>query len=128
VDKAVKNGIAQPGQYLILQFDFSCVARPRNIDESTKSLAREINLGLLRFKGHYTKYLGDSFAADTSAFVENDPTGNLRRLIEAVDLALQNIHDRDKKDEKDDPLPGVQGVCLLLLHAIMHSNTYRSIC
>jgi hypothetical protein len=123
VDKAVQDGIIQPGLYLILEFDFSCVARYYNLHESAESLAREINRGLLRFKGRYTKYLGESFASDTSAFMKNDPAGNLRCLIKAVDLALQNIRDRDKKDEKDDPLPGVQGVCLFQTTAHHNTNT-----
>jgi hypothetical protein len=109
VDKAVKNGMVQPGRYLILEFDFSRVARPRNIDESTESLKRKINRGLSRFKSHYTKYLGKSLASATSGFIQNDPAGNLTDLVDAVDLALQDIHDRG---EKDHPLWGVQGVCL----------------
>jgi len=119
VDKAVEDGIVQPGRYLILEFDFSCVHRPCTLHESAESLAREMNLGLLRFKSRYTKYLGDSFASETSAFRENDPGGNLRCLIEAVDHALENIRDRD---EKDDPLPGVQGVCLFQTTA--HHNAF----
>jgi hypothetical protein len=110
VDKAVKSGIVQPGQYLILQFDFSRVARPHNMDESTESLKREINRGLSEFKLEYTEVLGgESFASDISAFREDNPAGNLRRLIEAVDLALQGIHNGDKKDHA---LWGVRGVCL----------------
>jgi hypothetical protein len=121
VDKAVEDNIVQPGLYLILEFDFSCVTRSGSLHESAESLAREINLGLLRFKDHYAKYLGESFASNTSTFIKNDPAGNLRCLIEAVDLALRNIHSRNKKDEKDDLLPGVQGVCLFQTTA--HHNT-----
>jgi hypothetical protein len=109
VDKAVKNGIVQPGRYLTLEFDFSRVARPHNIDESTESLKREINRGLSRFKSHYTKYLGKSFASATSGFIQNDPAGNLTDLIEAVNLALQGICDRGKKGHL---LRDVRGVCL----------------
>jgi hypothetical protein len=109
VDKAVKSGIVQPGQYLILQFDFSCVVRPRNIDESTEFLRDKIHIGLSRFKSHYAKYLGESFVSDMSTFKENNPAGNLRHLIEAVDLALQDIHDQDKKDHA---LWGIRGVYL----------------
>jgi hypothetical protein len=109
VDKAVKNDIVQPGQYLILRFDFSRAARPPDIDKSVKSLEREINRGLSKFMLVYTKNLGESFASITSGFVQDDPAGNLTDLVEAVDLALQDIHDRGKKDH---PLWGVQGVCL----------------
>ena len=117
MDKAVEDGIVQPGRYLILEFDFSLVRRPCTPHEAAESLAREINLGLLRFKSRYSKYLGDSFASETSDFRENDPGGNLRYLIEAVDHALENI-----RDEKDDPLPGVQGVCLFQTTA--HHNAF----
>jgi hypothetical protein len=109
VDKAVKNGIVQPGRYLILRFDFSRVARSRNIDESVESLEREINLGLSEFKLEYTNDLGQSFVSVTSGFIQNDPTGNLTDLVRAVDLTLQGIHGRG---EKDHPLFGVHGVCL----------------
>jgi hypothetical protein len=114
VDKAVRNGIIKPGQYLILEFDFSCATRPC---ESAEFLRREINLGLWRFKQHYTNRLGPSFASNTSDFIENDPAGNLRRLIEAVDLALGGINDRGKKDH---PLWGVRGVCLF--YTTTHHN------
>jgi hypothetical protein len=106
VDKAVKNGIVQPGRYLILRFDFSRAARP---DKSVESLGREINRGLSKFIHVYTKSLGESFASIASGFIRNDPAGNLTDLVEAVDLALQDIHDGG---EKDHPLWGVQGVCL----------------
>jgi hypothetical protein len=111
VDKAVKSGIVQHGQYLILQFDFSCVTRPRNLDESSEFLREEINIGLSRFKKLYTPYLGESFASDTSTstFRDNNPAGNLRRLIEAVDITLQGIYDNEEEDHQ---LWGVQGVCL----------------
>ena len=109
MDKAVRNGIVKPGQYLILEFDFSCVARPRNIDESVEFLKREINRGLSRFKLEYTEDLGQSFASETSGFIPNDPAGNLRDLIEAVDRALQGIQ---KRGEEGHRLWGVRGVCL----------------
>jgi len=109
VDKAVRNGIVKPGQYLILEFDFSCVARPRNIDESVEFLKREINRGLSRFKLEYTEDLGESFASATSGFTQNDPAGNLADLINAVDRALQDIQ---KRDEKGHPLRDVRGVGL----------------
>ena len=125
MDKAVKNGIVQSGQYLILRFDFSRVARSRNIDESVESLKREINLGLSEFKLEYTNDLGQSFVSATSGFIQNDPTGNLTVLVLAVSRALQGIQ---KRGEESHPLWGVRGVCLFLLHTIMHSNTYRSIC
>jgi len=54
--------------------------------------------------------------------MKNDPAGNFRCLIEAVDLALQNIRDRDEKDEKDNPLPGVQGVCSFQTTAHHNAN------
>jgi hypothetical protein len=109
VDKAVKNGIVQPGRYLVLHFDFSRVARPPNIDESVESLKREINRGLSGFMRDYTEYLGESFASTTSGFIQNDPAGNLTDLVIAVDYALQGIHMRG---EESHPLWGVQGVCL----------------
>jgi hypothetical protein len=109
VDTAVKNGIVQPGQYLVLHFDFSRVARPPNIDESVPSLEREINRGLSEFMLNYTEDLGESFASTTSGFIQNDPAGNLTDLVTAVDRALQGIR---KRGEEGHPLWGVQGVCL----------------
>jgi hypothetical protein len=108
VDKAVKDGIVNPGRYLILEFDFSCVAR-RKIDESMESLRREVNRGLSQFKLDYAKDLGKSFVLETSDFIQNDPTGNLTNLVGAVNRALQNIHN---EGEEDHPLWDVQGVCL----------------
>ena len=47
---AVKDSMAKPGQYLILEFDFSRAARPRKIEKSAESLGTEINRRLSRFK------------------------------------------------------------------------------
>ncbi|KIX10454.1 uncharacterized protein Z518_01537 [Rhinocladiella mackenziei CBS 650.93] len=110
VDKAVKAGITQPGRYLILEFDFSGPTYSHKHEECAEFLAWEINLGLSNFKYDYAEYLGDSFASATSTFSEKDPAGNLRHLINAVDLALQDIHDRG---EKDHPLWDVRGIYLL---------------
>jgi hypothetical protein len=109
VDKAVKNGIVKPGQYLILEFDFSRVARPRNINESVEFLRREINRGLSEFKLEYTNDLGESFASATSGFIQNDPAGNLTDLVNAVNRALQDI---EKRGEENHPLRDIRGVCL----------------
>ena len=109
MDKVVKNGIIRPGRYLILEYDFSCVDRSRNLNESVESLRRLINSGLSRFKLNYTKELGELFASQTSNFIKNDPVGNLADLVKAVDFTLQDIHNRG---EESHPLWDVQGVCL----------------
>jgi hypothetical protein len=69
----------------------------------------EINHGLSEFKLKYTKDLGESFASATSAFRENDPAGNLRALIGAVDRVLRRVQEEGKNNH---PLWDVQGVCL----------------
>jgi hypothetical protein len=109
VDEDVKNGIVQPGQYLILELDFASAALPHSLEEYAQTAGREINIALSKFKRQYTKYLGQSFALETSDFIQNDPSGNLRSLVVAVDGALQDIHARG---DKDHPLWDVQGVCL----------------
>ena len=119
MDKALKNGVVHPGQYLILHFDFSRVARPRNIDESVESLKNEINDGLSEFKLKYTEDLGESFASTTSGFIQNDPAGNLRDLVKAVDRALRDVK---KRGEKNHPLRDVRGVCLFYTTA--YHNTF----
>ena len=108
MDKAVKDDIVKPGQYLILEFDFSRVARPRKIDESAEPLRREINRGLSQFKLNYAKDLGESFVSETSNFILNDPAGNLADLVQAVSRALEDVHNRG---EEDHALWNVQGVC-----------------
>jgi hypothetical protein len=104
VDKAVKSGIVQPGQYLILNFDFSRVIRTLKIDESVKFLRREINDELSNFRREYTNDLGQSFASATSDFKENDPARNLKIIVQAVDRALRNIK---KRGEENHPLRDV---------------------
>lgn len=121
VDKVVKNGIVRPGKYLILEFDFSRVDRSGNLNESAESLKRLINRGLSRFKRNYTKDLGESFASETSNFIENDPAGNLADLVEAVDFALQDIHDRGNENH---PLRDVQGIYLLVDEYDAYANEY----
>jgi hypothetical protein len=109
VDKAVKSGIVQPGQYLVLHFDFSRVTRTLKMDESVESLRREINRGLSEFKLEYTNDLGQSFASATSGFIQNDPAGNLTDLVQAVNRVLQGIQ---KRGEEHHALWGVRGVYL----------------
>jgi hypothetical protein len=119
VDEAVQKGAVQPGRYLILDFDFSCVDPSRGMTHSAESLRDEINDGLLEFKSRYTEYLGPSFASKTSDLNSESPGRNLRRLVRAVNSVLHGIHQRG---EKDNPLWDVKGVCCSgLLHAI---NTF----
>jgi hypothetical protein len=101
-----------------LEFDFSRVTRTPKIAESVDFLRREINYGLSEFKLNYTEDLGESFASATSAFRENDPAGNIRSLISAVNHALQGIQKRGKEDH---PLWDVQGVSLF--QTTTHHNT-----
>src|SRR6266568_903206 len=98
-----------PGQYLVLNFDFSRIKRSPPIERSTQFLAQEINETLLDFKDAYIDHLGESFALRTSRFTDSNPILNLRILNAAVDRALGNIHN---KGDKDHPLFGVKGVCL----------------
>ena len=124
MDKAVKNGIVKPGQYLVLEFDFSRIPRPLKIDESVEFLREEINDELSEFKREYTDDLGQSFALATSGFRENDPAGNLKNLVKAVDPALRDIK---KRGEKNHPLRDVRRVCLFYTTAYHNTNIYRSI-
>jgi len=71
VDKAVQNGIVEPGKYLVLEFDFSCVDRPCNLDESAEHLREEINIGLSTFKHDYAKLLGLSGLTSGANDLEN---------------------------------------------------------
>jgi hypothetical protein len=108
VDEAVQNGIVQPRQYLILDFDFSRARRSHNMSKSEEGLRREINYRLEAFKRQYSKYLGPSFRSGTASLDPEDPGLNLWNLVDAVQFTLQNIHDRG---EKDNPLWDVLGVC-----------------
>ena len=108
MDRAVKDGQVKPGQFLVLEFDFSRVARPPRIVDVEESLNEEINDVLSEFKSTYGKYLGETFASDTSQFVPNNPSRNLKVLVAAVDRTLRDIHNRN---DKDHPLFDVQGVC-----------------
>ena len=118
MDKAVKNGIVKPGQYLVLEFDFSRIPRPLKLDESVEFLRAEINDELTEFKREYTDDLGQSFALATSGFKENDPTGNLKKLVKAVHRALRDIK---RKGGKNHPLRDVQGVCLFYIIVYHHT-------
>lgn len=121
VDKVVKNGIIQPGRYLILEFDFSLVDRSRDLNESAESLRRSINDGLSIFKLNYTKDLGESFASHASNFIENDPAGNLASLVAAVNFTLQDIHSRG---EESHPLWDVRGIYLLVDEYDTYADEY----
>jgi len=121
VHKAVQSGIVKPGQYLILQFDFSRVARPQKIGESTKSLHREINLGLWEFRHTYGEHLGEFFESATSGFLDQESTNNLTHLIKAVDFVLQDIHD---KGQNGHPLWDVRGIFLLADEYDSYANEY----
>ena len=120
MDRAVKDGEIMPGQYLVLNCDFSRINRSPLIEKSTDFLALEINRILLDFKNTYAEYLGESFVSEISRFVPDNPVGNLSILIAAVHRALQDIH---KKGDKNHPLFSVKGVChSRLLHIVMLSN------
>jgi hypothetical protein len=102
-----------------LEFDFSYIIRTPKIADSVEFLREELNYGLSKFKRTYANDLGESFASATSTFRENNPAGNLRSLIDAVDDALQGIQKRGKKDH---PLWDVRGVSLF--QTTTHHNTF----
>jgi len=110
VDRAVEDGKVMPGQYLVLNFDFSRIDRSPPIEKATQALAQEINRTLLHFKRTYVDSLGESFALETSHFIDSNPVLNLGILITAVDDALEDIHN---KGDKNHPLFGVKGIYLL---------------
>ncbi|OCK88579.1 DUF1703-domain-containing protein [Cenococcum geophilum 1.58] len=121
VNRAVKDGKVMPGQYLVLNFDFSCTDRSLPIENAMQSLAQEINDTLLDFRLTYADYLGESFALETSRFIDSNPVRNLRILIAAVDRALGNIHD---KGDKNNPLFGVKGIYLLVDEYNSYANEF----
>jgi len=106
VDKAVNEGRVQPGRYLVLEFDFSSVTRPRNIDEFVASIKKNIHRGLLKFKLDYAKYLGQSFESKVPD-VDRHPASKLEYLTHTVDHILDDIH---RRGENDHPLWDVRGV------------------
>lgn len=109
MDKAVNDGDVLPGQYLVLEFDFSSITRSPKFDEAAQFLADGISGSLLDFMSTYTEYLGESFALQVSRSTTiRNPTQNLKNLVEAVHHALRGIR---KKGDKSHPLFGVQGVC-----------------
>jgi hypothetical protein len=120
VDKAVSSGIVKPGQYLILEFDFSRVPRSLNVDESVEFLKTEINDRLSEFRREYITDLGQSFESATSGFIQNNPARNLTTLVDAVDRALRDIK---KRGGKNHPLRDVRGVCLFYTTTAYH-NTF----
>ena len=108
MNEAVKNGKVMPGEYLILTFDFSRITRSPKIDEATQFFANGINRSLWSFKLAYGKYLGESFASETSHLTNKDVSDNLTTLVGAVNYTLRDIHE---KGDKNHPLFGTKGVC-----------------
>ena len=109
MDKAVNDGNILPGQYLVLEFDFSSITRSPKLDEAAQFLADGINGSLLDFVSTYAEYLGESFTSQVSRSTTiGNPTQNLKNFVEAVHHALRGIH---KKGDKSHPLFGTQGVC-----------------
>ncbi|KIX07675.1 uncharacterized protein Z518_02329 [Rhinocladiella mackenziei CBS 650.93] len=100
VDEAVSNGTIQPGRYLLLEFDFSQPTRPHDLDQSAQFIGQHINMMLSIFIRDYTKYLGESFASQTSTFTEKSPAENLARLIHAIYL-LADEYDACANDYMD---------------------------
>jgi len=109
VDKAVNDGKIRPGQYLVLEFNFSNIIRSPKLDVAAQFLMDEINGSLQEFISTYARYLGESFTSRVSRFTNRNPTEDLYTLVEAVHHTLRGIR---KKDDKSHPLFSVRGVCL----------------
>lgn len=126
VDKAVNDGEVLPGQYLVLEFDFSSITRSPKLGEAAQFLADGINGSLLDFMSTYTEYLGESFASQVSRFTTNgNPTQNLITLVNAVHHTLRGIR---KKGDKSHPLFGAQGIYLLADEYDTFANEYMDPC
>jgi hypothetical protein len=111
VDKDVTEGKVNPGEYLILRFNFSMFDYSPDPDKAARELAKNINMGFIRFYEEYHSYFSKPPDQLVSERIDPDsPIVSLNKLVMLVSNSL--------KLEKGETLgvKGVSGCGLLIIY------------
>jgi hypothetical protein len=105
VQKDITEGKVKPGQYFILEFDFSTVERSQDINDAARYLKEAISDAFEVFYETYVTYLGE----DAINLIDPDsPALSLDRCVERVNSAI-----RKRGDESLTDVQGVRMDCSL---------------
>ena len=114
MQKDIAAGKMKPGQYFILKFDFSRIARSPDDKAADRSLKNSINGSFRRFYNTYGEHLGE----DANSLINPDePSQSLEQCVEKVNSAIQK--------RGNEALAGIQGVsvdCSLTLNLELNST------
>jgi len=104
----------KPGQYFVLNFDFSIITTDENLTEANEALIRTLNSSIETFYATYAAYLGENFADLRQKIDSKDPNTNLERCVNSVRRAIEN----------DERLAGIEGIYMLVDEYDAFSNGY----
>ncbi|RPA89499.1 DUF1703-domain-containing protein [Choiromyces venosus 120613-1] len=122
IDKDVKGDKITPGEYMILEFNFSAVNCTRDLNKAAEELALSIITRLKRFYEDYYPYLGGSLGQMISENInQRSAINSLANLVQLVNRTLREVKNRG---DKKHPLANVKGIYLLADEYDAFSNEY----
>ncbi|KAF9103236.1 hypothetical protein BGX27_010669, partial [Mortierella sp. AM989] len=118
IDEHVENNRVFPGNYFVLQFDFSCVDRSQDREVARRSLNLMLNGSIKQFYTTYEPYLRKSADHLIQDLIKDDATASLGKCVNVVHNILTRV------ENPDDPLSKIKGIYLMADEYDSYSNDY----
>lgn len=127
IDEHVTNNRVSPGQFFVLQLDFSAVDRSQDREVARHSLNLLLNRSIKQFYKTYEPYLRMSADHLIQDLIKDDATASLGECVNLVHNILSSIAN------PEDPLSKIKGVCTIgypafcpLDNAMVAANTFST--
>ncbi|KAF9967657.1 hypothetical protein BGZ73_000461, partial [Actinomortierella ambigua] len=118
IDEHVTNNRISPGQFFVLQFDFSAVNRSPDKIKAEHSLNLMLNESIMQFYRTYEPYLRMSADYLVGNFVKDDAAASLTACVNIVHSILASVKN------PEDPLSRIKGIYLMADEYDSYTNEY----
>jgi hypothetical protein len=114
VQKDIDERKVSPGQYFVLNFDFSKINPSPDLTDADEALVGFLNYSLETFYGRYTAYLGGNSTGLCPKIDSKDPINSLEECALSVRDAIR----------RDGRLAGIEGIYVLVDEYDAFLNNY----
>ncbi|KAF9173639.1 hypothetical protein BGX20_002585 [Mortierella sp. AD010] len=107
IDEHVTKNCVSPGQYFVLQLDFSAATRTPDMDDTLHNLSVMLNESIKRFYRTYEPYLRESADYLIEKLIRSNPLASMSACVNVVHNLLRTISDLN------DPLSKIKGIYIM---------------
>ncbi|KAF9339225.1 hypothetical protein BGZ91_006667 [Linnemannia elongata] len=118
IDEHVTNNRVSPGQFFVLQFDFSALDRSRDRSEAKHNLNLMLNESIMQFYRTYESYLRMSTEYLIGNFIKDNAAASLTACVNVVHNTLASVK------SPEDPLSRIKGIYLMADEYDSNTNEY----